>query len=107
VITRREHLGRVCLRDSRIYGRFRVRDSRRQGWRCSKEVRAEPYTEQLVDSGIYGNRDGDGNVLPGATYQTRHMGTRQVEVRRRLDERDLLYHAVPDLRSVVRKLRPE
>ena len=70
----------------------------------NEEVRAEPYTEQLVDSGIYGNRDGDGNALPGATYATRHMGTRQVEVRRRLDERDVLFNVVPDLRSVVRAL---
>jgi hypothetical protein len=68
------------------------------------DVRAEPHTEQIVDSGIFGNRDDDGNALPGATYDTRHMGTRQFEVRRRLDERDVLFNVVPDLRSVVRRL---
>jgi hypothetical protein len=34
----------------------------------------------------------------------RPAGTRQVEVRKRLDEQDRLYHVVPDLRSIVRKL---
>jgi hypothetical protein len=71
----------------------------------SEEVRAAPVTEQIVDSGIYGNRDANGGVLPGAYYDTRHMGTRQVEVRRRLDKRDALFNAVPDLRRVVRKLQ--
>jgi hypothetical protein len=67
-------------------------------------VRSEPHTEQLVDSGIYGRRDENGNDIGGATYDTRVLGTRTIETRRRLDERDVLYHVVPDLRSIVRKL---
>jgi hypothetical protein len=68
------------------------------------DVRSEPHTEQFVDSGIYGRRDSDGNDIGGAVYDTRIVGTRTRETRRRLDERDVLYHVVPDLRSVVRKL---
>jgi hypothetical protein len=37
-------------------------------------------------------------------YDTRIVGTRTRETRHRLDERDVLYHVVPDLRSVARKL---
>jgi hypothetical protein len=68
------------------------------------DVRAEPHTEQLVDSGIYGRRDENGNDIGGATYDTRIVGTRTLETRRRLDERDVLFNVVPDLRSVVRAL---
>jgi hypothetical protein len=68
------------------------------------DVRAEPHTEQLVDSGIYGRRDENGNDIGGATYDTRIVGMRTLETRRRLDERDVLFNAVPDLRSVVRPL---
>jgi hypothetical protein len=67
----------------------------------SDEVRSEPHTEQLVDSGIYGRRDENGNDIGGATYDTRIVGMRTLETRRRLDERDVLYYVVPDLRSVV------
>jgi hypothetical protein len=69
-----------------------------------QEVRAEPHTEQLVDSGVYGRRDEHGNDIGGAVYDTRTVGTRTLETRRRLDERDVLYRVVPDLRSIVRKL---
>jgi hypothetical protein len=68
------------------------------------DVRSEPHTEQLVDSGIYGRRDSDGNDLGGAIYDTKVVGSRTIETRRRLDERDVLYYVVPDLRSVVRRL---
>jgi hypothetical protein len=70
----------------------------------NEDVRSEPHTEQLVDSGVYGRRDSDGNDIGGAVYDTRIVGTRTRETRRRLDERDVLYHVVPDLRGVVRKL---
>jgi hypothetical protein len=59
-----------------------------------------------VDSGIYGLRDSDGNDVGGAVWDTRVVGTRTLETRRRLDDRDVLYHVVPDLRSIVRKLSP-
>ena len=68
------------------------------------DVRAEPHTEQLVDSGIYGRRDENGNDIGGAIYDTKVVGTRTIETRRRLDERDVLFNAVPDLRAVVRAL---
>jgi hypothetical protein len=64
-------------------------------------VRSEPYTEQLVDSGVYGRRGSNGEDLGGAVYDTKVVGTRTVDTRRRLDERDVLYRVVPDLRSVV------
>jgi hypothetical protein len=67
-----------------------------------EDVRSEPYTEQLVDSGIYGRRGSDGEDLGGAVYDTKVVGTRTVDTRRRLDERDVLYRVVPDLRHVVR-----
>jgi hypothetical protein len=60
------------------------------------EVRAEPFTEQLIDSGNFRTEHG------GVVYDVRPAGTRTIEVRRRLDERDRLFHLVPDLRSVVR-----
>jgi hypothetical protein len=68
------------------------------------DVRAEPHTEQLVDSGIYGRRDENGNDIGGVTYDTRFVGTRTLETRRRLDEHDILFNAVPELRTVVRAL---
>jgi hypothetical protein len=60
------------------------------------EVHAEPFTEQLIDSGVFRTEHG------GAVYDVRPAGTRTTEVRRRLDERDRLFHLVPDLRPVVR-----
>jgi hypothetical protein len=63
-------------------------------------------TAEFVDSGIYGLRDSDGNDVGGAVWDTRVVGTRTLETRRRLDDRDVLYHVVPDLRSIVRKLSP-
>jgi hypothetical protein len=68
------------------------------------DVRAEPRVEQLMDSGIYGRRDENGNDIGGAFYDTRPAGTRTIETRRRLDARDVLFNVVPDLRSVVRAL---
>jgi len=69
------------------------------------DVRAEPFTEQLTDIGAFGRRDDQGNDIGGAVYEVRAAGTRQVETRRKLDYGDRLYHVVPDLRSVVRKLQ--
>jgi hypothetical protein len=60
------------------------------------EVRAEPFTEQLIDSGLFRTAHG------GVIQETGPAGTRTTEVRRRLDERDRLFHLVPDLRSAVR-----
>jgi hypothetical protein len=68
-------------------------------------VRSEPHTEQLVDSGIYGRRDENGGDIGGATYDTRIIGSRTLETRRRLDQRDILFRAVPDLRSIVLALQ--
>jgi hypothetical protein len=65
-------------------------------------VRSEPHTEEIVDYGIYGRRDENGADLGGAMYETRVVGTRTVDTRRRLDERDILFRAIPDLRSAVR-----
>jgi hypothetical protein len=47
------------------------------------DVRSEPHTEQLVDSGVYGRRDSDGNDIGGSVYDTRIVGTRTRETRRR------------------------
>jgi hypothetical protein len=63
------------------------------------EVRLEPYEEQLIDAGTFRTEHG------GAVYDVRPAGTRQVEVRRKLDYGDRLIHVLPDLRSVVRKLQ--
>jgi len=41
-------------------------------------VRSEPQTEQLVDSGIHGHRDENGNDIGGATYDSRVVGTRTI-----------------------------
>jgi hypothetical protein len=51
-----------------------------------------------------GHRDEKGNDIGGATYDSRVVGTRTIETRRRLDARDRLFSIVPDLRSVVRAL---
>jgi hypothetical protein len=69
------------------------------------DVRAEPFTEQLADIGAFGRRDDQGNDIGGAVYEVRPAGTRQVETRRKLDYGDRLYHVVPDLRGIVRKLQ--
>lgn len=58
-----------------------------------------------MDSGIYGRRDENGGDLGGATYDTRIVGTRTLETRRRLDARDILFRAVPDLRSIILALQ--
>lgn len=65
------------------------------------DVRAEPFTEQLIDSGIF--RTGDGELVA----DVRPAGTRQVEVRRKLDDSDRLYDLIPDLRSVVATIASE
>jgi hypothetical protein len=57
-------------------------------------VRAEPHVQELTETGNYNGR-----------YETHPAGTKTTEVRRRLDERDVLYRVVPDLRSVVHRLQ--
>lgn len=69
------------------------------------DVRAEPFTEQLADIGAFGRRDDQGNDIGGAVYEVRPAGTRQVEVRRKLDYADRLHDLIPDLRSVVHRLQ--
>ncbi len=69
------------------------------------EVRAEPYEEQLIDAGLFGNRDSDGNALPGVIYDVRPAGTREVDVRKKLDYGDRLHDLIPDLTPVVRALQ--
>jgi hypothetical protein len=69
------------------------------------EVRAEPYQEQLIDAGLFGNRDSDGNALPGVVYDVRPAGTREVDVRKKLDYGDRLHDLIPDLTPVVRALQ--
>jgi hypothetical protein len=59
------------------------------------DVRAEPFTEQLIDSGIFRTESGE------LIADVRPAGTRQVEVRRKLDYGDRLYDLIPDLRNVV------
>jgi hypothetical protein len=63
------------------------------------EVRLEPHEEQLVDAGTFRTDDG------GVVYNARPAGTRQVEVRRRLDYGDRLHQLIPDLCSIVHKLQ--
>jgi hypothetical protein len=62
------------------------------------EVRLEPYEEQLIDAGTFSTEHG------GVVYDVRPAGTRQIEVRKKLDYGDRLIHVLPDLRS-VRKLQ--
>ena len=71
----------------------------------NEEVRAPAHEQQLSDSGIFGRRDDQGRDIGGAVYDVRPAGTKTIETRRRLDERDVLYRVVPDLRSVVHKLQ--
>jgi DNA repair exonuclease SbcCD ATPase subunit len=63
------------------------------------EVRLEPYEEQLIDAGAFRTEHG------GVGYDVRPAGTRQIEVRRKLDYGDRLIYVLPDLRSVVHKLQ--
>lgn len=72
----------------------------------NEEVRAAPFTEQLVDAGTFGRRDENGNSIGGAVYDIRPAGTRTTEVRRKLDHGDVLVGSglIPDLRGVVRAL---
>jgi hypothetical protein len=63
------------------------------------EVRLEPYEEQLIDAGAF--RTEHGNVV----YDVRPAGTRQVEMRRKLDHGDRLHDLIPDLTPVVRALQ--
>jgi hypothetical protein len=63
------------------------------------EVRLEPYEEQLIDAGTFRTDQG------GVVYDVRPAGTRQVEVRRKLDYADRLHDLIPDLRNVVHKLQ--
>jgi len=68
-------------------------------------VHAEPHVQELTETGIFGRRDEQGNALPGAYYDTRPDGTETTEVRHRLDEHDRLFHLIPVLGGVVRKLQ--
>jgi hypothetical protein len=63
------------------------------------EVRLEPYEEQLIDAGAF--RTDHGNVV----YDVKPAGTRQVEMRRKLDTGDRLHDLIPDLTAVVRALQ--
>jgi hypothetical protein len=63
------------------------------------EVRLEPYEEQLIDAAAFRTDHG------GVAYDVRPAGTRQVEVRRKLDYADRLHDLIPDLRSVVHRLQ--
>jgi hypothetical protein len=62
-------------------------------------VHAPPHLQELTETGIYGNGHG------GASYETRPAGTQITEVRRRLDAHDRLFHLIPALGGVVRKLQ--
>jgi hypothetical protein len=63
------------------------------------EVRLEPYEEQLIDAGAFRTDHG------GVVYDVRPAGTRQVEVRKKLDHADRLHDLIPDLRRVVHRLQ--
>jgi hypothetical protein len=62
-------------------------------------VRADPYEEQLIDAGAF--RTEHGNVV----YDVKPAGTRQVDVRRKLDSGDRLHDLIPDLTAIVRALQ--
>jgi hypothetical protein len=68
---------------------------------ATNEVRAADYQAPLIDVGAFRTEHG------GAVYAVKPAGTETMVVRRRLDERDVLFHLVPDLRSIVRKLHSE
>jgi hypothetical protein len=63
------------------------------------EVRLEPYEEQLIDAGTFRTDHG------GVVYDVRPAGTRQIEVRKKLDHADRLHGLIPDLRSIARELQ--
>jgi hypothetical protein len=50
---------------------------------------------RLTETGIFGRRDEYGNALPGAYIDTRPAGTKTTIVRRKLDQRDRLFHLIP------------
>jgi hypothetical protein len=68
-------------------------------------VHAAPHVQELTETGIFGRRDSHGNALPGAYFDTRPAGTKTTIVRRKLDEHDRLFHLIPALGSIVRKLQ--
>jgi hypothetical protein len=68
-------------------------------------VHAAPHVQELTETGIFGRRDEQGNALPGAYFDTRPAGTKTTIVRRKLDEHDRLFHLIPALGSIVRKLQ--
>jgi hypothetical protein len=68
-------------------------------------VHAAPHVQELTETGIFGRRDEHGNALPGAYFDTRPAGTKTTIVRRKLDEHDRLFHLIPALGSIVRKLQ--
>jgi hypothetical protein len=69
-------------------------------------VHAAPHVQEVTETGIFGRRDENGNALPGAYFDTRPAGTQTTIVRRKLDEHDRLFHLIPALGSIVRKLQP-
>jgi hypothetical protein len=68
-------------------------------------VHAAPHVQELTETGIFGRRDEHGNALTGAYFDTRPAGTQTTIVRRKLDEHDRLFHLIPALGSIVRKLQ--
>ena len=58
--------------------------------------RAEPYEEQLIDSGPIRNENG------GVVQKVAPAGTRKVRQRRSIDANDVLYSITPDLPGKVR-----
>jgi hypothetical protein len=68
-------------------------------------VHAAPHVQELTETGIFGRRDENGNALPGAYFDTRPAGTQTTIVRRKLDENDRLFHLIPALGSIVRKMQ--
>ena len=57
--------------------------------------RAEPYEEQLIDSGPIRNEN-------GVVQKVAPAGTRKVRQRRSIDANDVLYSITPDLPGKVR-----
>jgi hypothetical protein len=68
-------------------------------------VHAAPHVQELTETGIFGRRDERGNALPGAYFDTRPAGTQTTIVRRKLDHGDRLFHLIPALGGIVRRLQ--
>jgi hypothetical protein len=68
-------------------------------------VHAARHVQELTETGIFGRRDENGNALPGAYFDTRPAGTQTTIVRRKLDHGDRLFHLIPALGGIVRRLQ--